>query len=282
MHVNFTKMHGLGNDFMMINGVSQTLPALTTAQIKRWSNRQMGIGFDQLLLVEPPTQANVDFTYRIFNADGGEVEQCGNGARCFVHFVRDQGLTDKTDIAVQTLSGIIYPRLEDNNEVTVNMGVPIFAPDKIPFQVEQQAAQYQLNTDHADYPQVTISILSMGNPHAIMVVDDVDTAPVASLGMVLEQHSQFPKRCNIGFMQIIDARHIRLRVFERGSGETLACGSGACAAVVAGQCLKLLVKQSAIKVDVNGGSLSIRWDGLGQAVMMTGAASSVFEGTICL
>ena len=226
--IQFTKMQGAGNDFMVIDGISQSIQ-LTAEQIKALAHRQFGVGFDQLLLVETSTIA--DFKYRIFNADGSEVAQCGNGARCFVRFVVDQHLTEKREISVETASGIITPKLEDNGLVTVNMGAPRFNPNEIPFVADATATTYKLDVGGQ---QIEVSAVSMGNPHAVLVVDDVETAPVAALGSQIELHPRFPERVNAGFMQIVDAHHIKLRVFERGTGETLACGTGACAAVVAG------------------------------------------------
>ncbi|ROH85807.1 diaminopimelate epimerase [Pseudomethylobacillus aquaticus] len=272
MKIRFSKMHGLGNDFMVIDACSQTI-ALQPEQIRLLAHRQFGIGFDQLLLVERADAADVDFRYRIFNADGGEVEQCGNGARCFVRFVHEQGLTQKSQIVVQTASGIIQPRLEQNGLVTVNMGAPRFAPAEIPFVSDTQAGQYALTLTDAT---VMISTVSMGNPHAVQVVDDVDTAPVATQGPQIEAHPRFPQHVNAGFMQVVQPQHIRLRVFERGSGETLACGTGACAAVVAG--IQLGQLTSPVTVSTRGGDLTIDWAGPGQPVMMTGPAVTVFEG----
>ncbi|MDP2231873.1 diaminopimelate epimerase [Methylotenera sp.] len=274
MNLKFTKMHGAGNDFMVIDGISQSF-ALTTQQIQTLAHRQFGVGFDQLLLVELSKVA--DFKYRIFNADGSEVSQCGNGARCFVRFVVDQHLTDKHEINVETASGIITPKLEENGLVTVNMGAPRFAPSEIPFVTDAISARYSLEVDGQ---HLTIAALSMGNPHAVQIVDDVETAPVATLGSQIEVHPRFPERVNAGFMQIIDTHHIKLRVFERGSGETLACGTGACAAVVAG--IQLGRLQSPVKVTARGGELHIAWQGGNSPVMMTGPAVTVFTGTITL
>ncbi len=270
--LRFTKMHGLGNDFVVFDGVRQQV-SLSPAEIRRLADRRFGVGCDQVLLVEPPTQPEVDFRYRIFNADGGEVEQCGNGARCFLRFVREQGLTDHREVRVETAAGIIVPRLEDDGQVTVNMGVPRFAPADIPFLAEREAEAYRLevNGDALD-----IAALSMGNPHAVRIVADVDTAPVATLGPAIENHPRFPKRVNAGFMQIIDRQRIRLRVFERGAGETLACGTGACAAVVAGLRWGRLV--SPVQVETRGGTLFIAWEGAGTPAVMTGPAETVFEG----
>jgi len=269
-------MHGLGNDFVVLDGIRQTIQ-LDTAQLRALADRHFGIGCDQILLVEPPTQADVDFRYRIFNADGGEVEQCGNGARCFARFVHEQGLTDKTEIRVETQNGIISPRLEPNGEVTVDMGVPGLAPTEIPFVSDSRALIQPL---HLDDVTVEITAVSMGNPHAVQVVNDIDTAPVATQGPLIENHPRFPQRVNAGFMQIIDRRHIRLRVFERGTGETLACGTGACAAVVTGIRRGLL--DSPVCVTTHGGDLSIAWDGPEKSVRMTGPAVTVFHGEITL
>ncbi len=276
MYLKFTKMHGLGNDFVMIDGYSSPL-SLTPEQIRFLADRHVGIGCDQLLLVEKPSAAAVDFRYRIFNADGGEVEQCGNGARCFVRFVREQGLTEKTEIRVETQQGIIVPRLEADGQVTVNMGAPRFDPSDIPFVAEERALTYELELAGST---LEISALSIGNPHAVQVVADVDSAPVAEQGPLIESHARFPQRVNAGFMQVISRRTIKLRVFERGSGETLACGSGACAAVVSGIIRGLL--DSPVKVSARGGDLAIRWDGEGQPVWMTGPAVTVFHGEIDL
>lgn len=273
-------MHGTGNDFVVIDAISQTV-SLSSTQIRQIADRHFGVGCDQLLLVEHPTLADVDFRYRIFNADGGEVEQCGNGARCFVRFVYDKGLTQKTEIRVETAGGIITLKLEDDDQVTVNMGAPYFAPKDIPFIADETALTYTVDVAGT---QVKISALSMGNPHAVQIVDNVDTAPVALQGPLIESHSRFPQRTNAGFMQIIDTHHIRLRVFERGSGETLACGTGACAAAIAGIRLGLL--QSPVKVSMRGGDLNIRWvddsrlDKTSPPVWMTGLAASIFEGEI--
>jgi diaminopimelate epimerase len=274
MKLRFTKMHGLGNDFVVLDGVSQDI-ALTTAIVKALGDRHFGIGFDQLLLVERAMQPGIDFRYRIFNADGGEVEQCGNGARCFARFVREQGLTERDEIAVETLQGVIRPKLEANGEVTVDMGAPRFAPAEIPFDSTSDAVVQRLEVEGE---VALVTAVSMGNPHAVLVVADVDTAPVASLGPAIERHPRFPQRVNAGFMQVVDAHSIRLRVFERGAGETLACGTGACAAVVAGIRRGLL--QSPVRVSTRGGDLSIAWTGPGTPVRMTGPATRVFDGVI--
>ena len=272
--IRFTKMQGAGNDFMVIDGISQSI-RLSPAQIKALAHRQFGIGFDQLLLVE--TSAIADFKYRIFNADSSEVAQCGNGARCFVRFVVDQHLTSKREISVETASGIITPKLEDNGLVTVNMGAPRFAPDQIPFIADATANTYKLDVGNQ---QIDISAVSMGNPHAVQIVNDIETAPVVALGSQIELHPRFPERVNAGFMQIVDAHHIKLRVFERGTGETLACGTGACAAAVAG--IQLGRLQSPVRVSARGGELHIAWQGGNTPVMMTGPAVTVFTGEVDL
>ncbi|WP_273429145.1 diaminopimelate epimerase [Chitinibacter tainanensis] len=274
MQLHFSKMHGLGNDFMVIDGVRQNVQ-LSSAQIGQLGHRNFGIGFDQLLLVERSATPGIDFRYRIFNCDGSEVEQCGNGSRCFARFVYDQGLTDKTEIAVETAKGVIYPQLAADGQVTVNMGVPRFAPAEIPFQAPNEAIIDPLIV--ADVVR-DISVVSMGNPHAVQVVDDVDTAPVAEHGPLIENHPRFPQKVNAGFMQILSRDEIRLRVFERAAGETLACGTGACAAVVAGIRRGLL--NDTVLVHTRGGDLSIRWAGAGEPVWMTGPAVTVFTGTI--
>lgn len=274
MKLKFSKMQGLGNDFVVLDGVRQSVN-LSTDQLRFVANRNFGIGCDQILLVEAATQTGVDFRYRIFNADGSEVEQCGNGARCFARFVHDVGLTDKSEIRVETQKGIIAPRLEADGNVTVDMGLPRFLPKEIPFIHDEDVVIYSL--DVAD-ETLEISVVSMGNPHAVQVVDNVDHAPVADHGPLIENHSQFPQRVNAGFMQIIDTHSIRLRVFERGSGETLACGTGACAAAVTGIRRGLLA--SPVKVSTRGGDLNIAWAGPGTPVLMTGPAVTVFSGEI--
>ena len=276
MKLAFTKMHGAGNDFVVFDAISQKVD-LQAAQIRRLADRHFGVGCDQVLLVERPTIAGVDFAYRIFNADGGEVEQCGNGARCFAVFVRDHGLSDKTEIAVQTLAGIIHPRLEGDGRVTVNMGVPGFEPTEIPFDAKRRAKDYDLDVGGE---LINVRVVSMGNPHAVQVVPDVDRAPVSIQGPLIESHARFPRRVNAGFMQIVDRRHVRLRVYERGSGETLACGTGACAAVVSGRQQGEL--DEIVEVDLRGGTLKVRWAGEGEPVWMTGDATAVFDGTIDL
>jgi diaminopimelate epimerase len=272
--IRFTKMQGLGNDFVVIDAVRQSV-ALTTAQAAFLADRHFGVGCDQILVVERPTQAGVDFSYRIFNADGGEVEQCGNGARCFVRFVLDQHLTDKHEIRVETKCGVISPRLESNGEVTVDMGEPVLDALRVPFITDSDALVQPLSVAGHD---IDITAISMGNPHAVQVVDDVDTAPVGTQGPLIEKHARFPARVNAGFMQVVDTHNIRLRVYERGAGETLACGTGACAAVVAGIARGLL--SSPVRVQTHGGDLSIAWSGAGTSVFMTGPAVSVFESEI--
>lgn len=274
--LTFTKMHGLGNDFMVIDAISQPF-RLRPEMIRGLADRNFGVGFDQLLVVEPPGLPDVDFRYRIFNADGSEVEQCGNGARCFARFVRDRRLTNKKVIRVQTAKGIIELRLGRDGLVAVDMGVPELAPESIPFIADRQETVYTLEVEGQ---AVELSAVSMGNPHGVLVVDDVDTAPVETLGPKLECHPRFPARANIGFLQIVDRGHARLRVFERGSGETLACGSGACAAVVAGQLRGLLDQK--VEVELPGGPLVIQWQGDGTPVIMEGPATSVYEGQIHL
>ncbi|MBS4019394.1 MAG: diaminopimelate epimerase [Dechloromonas sp.] len=274
MKLKFSKMHGLGNDFVVLDGVRQQF-SLTPEQLRYLGDRHFGVGCDQILVVEQPTQAGVDFRYRIFNADGGEVEQCGNGARCFVRFVHEQGLTDKREILVETMRGVISPRLEGDGNVTVDMGVPRFSPQEIPFLHDDDVVIY--NLDVAD-ETLEISVVSMGNPHAVQVVDCVDQAPVGEHGPLIESHERFPQRVNAGFMQIVDQHAIRLRVYERGAGETLACGTGACAAVVAGIRRGLL--ESPVRVTTRGGDLNIAWGGEGRPVMMTGPAVTVFSGEI--
>ncbi|MDR2451320.1 MAG: diaminopimelate epimerase [Candidatus Accumulibacter sp.] len=274
MRFRFSKMQGLGNDFVVIDGVRQPI-ALSSGQIRFLADRRFGVGCDQLLLVERAERADVDFRYRIFNADGGEVEQCGNGARCFARFVHEQGLTEKREIRVETLRGVIRPRLETNGEVTVDMGAPVLEPAWIPFVSDSADLVQALAVDGRN---VAITAVSMGNPHAVQVVDDVDAAPVASLGPLIEAHARFPQRVNAGFMQVIGRRRIRLRVFERGAGETPSCGTGACAAVVVGILRGLL--DSPVRVETRGGELVVAWQGAGAPVRMTGPAVTVFTGEI--
>ncbi len=274
MILKFTKMHGTGNDFVMLNGVRQRVH-LAPEQLRFLADRHIGVGCDQILLVEPAQHLDADFRYRIFNADGSEVEQCGNGARCFVRFVHEQGLTAKREIAVETKSGLIRPRLEENGQVTVDMGAPIFAAAKIPFNSDSDAIIQDLQVGE---DTVQISALSMGNPHAVQVVADIIHAPVTTQGALIERNSRFPNRVNAGFMQIVDRNHIKLRVYERGAGETLSCGTGACAAVVTGIRRGLL--ENKVHVVTRGGALDIAWAGEGAAVMMTGPAITVFSGEI--
>jgi diaminopimelate epimerase len=274
MRLKFTKMHGLGNDFVVLDATRAPLE-LRRDDLRRIANRHFGVGCDQILQVEKAREPGTDFYYRIFNADGGEVEQCGNGARCFVRFVRDHGLTDKSEIRVGTRSGVIVPRLEADGRVTVDMGVPDFEPARIPFRAERRALTYPLEVGGKS---IEISALSMGNPHAVQVVADVETAPVLTEGAAIEVHPRFPQRVNTGYMQVVDRGRIKLRVHERGAGETLACGSGACAAAVAGIQRKLLDQR--VTVTTRGGDLGISWEGEGKPVRMTGPAVTVFEGEI--
>jgi len=276
MQISFTKMHGLGNDFVVIDGIHQRVN-LTTEQVRLLADRRFGVGCDQLLLVEKPQGNEAEFRYRIYNADGGEVQQCGNGARCFARFVVEQGLTTSKEIPVETAGGLIILTLESDDQVTVNMGIPNLAPDSLPFVAEQQAITYSLQTSAGE---LEIAALSMGNPHAVLIVDDVDTADVETLGPEIERHQRFPERVNVGFMQITSADNIRLRVYERGAAETLACGTGACAAVVAGRLQDKLAES--VKVSLPGGELVIRWRGPNEPLFMTGPATRVFEGSITL
>jgi diaminopimelate epimerase len=281
MRLRFTKMQGAGNDFVVLDGITQPV-ALTEEQFRRLADRRFGVGADQILLVERAQRPGVDFRYRIFNADGGEVEQCGNGARCFVRFVHERGLTHKRAIRVETLGGIIEPKLEDDGRVTVDMGVPVFEPSRVPFDAEGLAARAEggdrLWPLDIHGRTVEFSVLSMGNPHAVQRVDDVGQAHVARDGPAIEHHPRFPRRVNAGFMQVLDRGAIRLRVWERGVGETLACGTGACAAAVAGILRGAL--ESPVAVQTRGGELLIRWEGPGHPVLMTGPADNVFEGEI--
>ena len=276
MLLKFTKMHGLGNDFVVLDATVQPVQ-LEPGQLRMLADRHFGIGCDQVLLVERARSADTDFYYRIFNADGGEVEQCGNGARCFVRYVHERGLTRKTRIRVGTLGGMIELQLEADGQVTVDMGAPIFEPAQIPFSAPEQALTYELDINKQF---IQISSLSMGNPHAVQVVADIEQAPVASDGPLIESHARFPQRVNAGFMQIVNRGHIKLRVYERGVGETLACGTGACAAVVAGVQRGLL--DTRVRVTTRGGDLSISWAGAGLPVLMAGPAVTVFEGEVVL
>ena len=276
MLLKFTKMHGAGNDFVVLDGVRQHIH-LTPEQLRLLADRHFGVGCDQILLVEKSLNPAVDFRYRIFNADGGEVEQCGNGARCFVRYVHDHKFTAKRDIVVETKSGLISPSLTEDGRVTVNMGTPIFDPARIPFLGDGEGIAHSLQIDTLT---IEVSIVSMGNPHAVQIVEDVESAPVNIHGPLIERHERFPKRVNAGFMQIVDRSHIKLRVYERGAGETLSCGTGACAAVVAG--IRRGVLDETVQVATRGGTLSINWSGDDAPVLMTGPAISVFEGEIIL
>jgi diaminopimelate epimerase len=286
--LRFTKMQGVGNDFVVVDGVRQDV-VMTPPLVRALADRHFGVGCDQLLLVEPARTAGVDFRYRIFNADGGEVEQCGNGARCFARFVHDRGLTARREIRVETSSGVIVPRLEESGEVSVDMGVPVFAPGRVPFDATglvpiaaRESAPFRsapcvwpIAVDGID---VEASVLSMGNPHAVQFVADVAGAPVATQGPRIEVHSRFPAGVNAGYAEVVDDGRIRLRVYERGAGETLACGTGACAAVVAGIRRGLL--QDKVRVVTRGGELTIAWAGIDNPVILTGPAVSVFEGEV--
>jgi len=276
MLVRFTKMHGLGNDFVVIDALSQRV-RLTPNLVTRLADRHTGIGFDQLLLVEPPSRPDLDFRYRIYNADGSEVEHCGNGARCFARFVREHRLTMKDEIRVETARGEATLHLLPDRQVEGEMGVPELRPAEVPFEAERQALVYPVEVAGE---WVELSVVSMGNPHGVLRVEDLERAPVATLGAALEAHPRFPNRANIGFMQVVNRGEIRLRVYERGVGETLACGTGACAAVVAGRLRGLL--DEAVVVHLRGGDLRIRWPGEGQMLRMTGPATTVFEGQIYL
>ena len=283
MKLRFTKMQGVGNDFVVVDGIGQSV-AITPWLAARIADRHFGVGCDQILVVEKSQRGDADFRYRIWNSDGGEVEQCGNGARCFVRFVHDKGLSDKSEIRVETVSGVIVPRLEPDGQVSVDMGAPIFDPARVPFDA---AGLKPLANDFLwplDLPgrELRVAVLSMGNPHAVQTVPDVDSAPVAADGPLIERHRRFPKRVNAGYLQVLDRTHVRVRVWERGAGETLACGTGACAAVVAGIRQGLL--DAVVRVETRGGHLTIRWAGaennLNCAVWMTGPAVTVFEGEI--
>ena len=278
MKLHFTKMHGIGNDFIVLDHTKSPFQ-LTKEIIRSLSHRQLGIGFDQLLIVEISTLKDVDFKYRIFNQDGNEVEQCGNGARCFYRFVKDKHLTDKASIRVETKSGVIELTEDDEHMIEVNMGEPIFNPKLIPFISDTEKNEYSISIDLPDQKGlINIAALSMGNPHAVITVEDINKAHVKTLGAYLESHALFPKRVNVGFMEIVTPHHIRLRVFERGVGETLACGTGACAAAVSG--IKRHLLTTPVKVDMTGGSLSIDWKGDTNPVMMKGPAVTIFEGDI--
>ena len=272
--MKFTKMHGLGNDFVVIDAVTQNV-RVTASMARRLGNRTLGIGCDQILVVEPPSDPSIDFNYRIFNADGGEVEQCGNGARCLARFVKDRRLTGKSTIRVKTMNRVMELRINADNLVSVDMGIPALAPAEIPFQADESANLYAIDIGGNRYQ---IAAISMGNPHGILQVDDVQTAPVSELGPQLECHERFPNRVNAGFMQVVDRQQLKVRVFERGAGETQACGSGACAAAVAAIQQELV--DSPVTVHLTGGDLTIDWQGEGQPLIMTGPAVTVFHGRI--
>ncbi|MFO7603307.1 MAG: diaminopimelate epimerase [Gammaproteobacteria bacterium] len=276
MQLHFTKMHGLGNDFVVLDGIHQNLQ-LSKDHLRHLAHRHFGIGCDQILLVETATRADVDFRYRIFNADGGEVEQCGNGARCFARFVLDKGLTTSTEIAVETQGGRIVLKVESDGQITVDMGVPDFEPAALPCLTPKRQLLYPLEVNGRE---LQVGLVSMGNPHAVLQVERIGTAPVETLGPALESHANFPRRINVGFMQIVDPGHIMLRVYERGVGETLACGTGACAAVAIGRQWDRL--SDTVRVSLPGGDLEIRWAGEGKHLFMTGPAATVFEGRITL
>jgi len=276
MRLRFTKMHGAGNDFVVLDGVSQKI-SLTPDCVRRLADRHFGIGCDQVLLVEAPGSPSADFRYRIFNQDGSEVENCGNGARCFAIFVRQHGLTNKNTIKVETAAGDLILHVQNSNLVTVNMDVPILEPAAIPFKAAQQAINYTLVAGGETFD---ISAVSMGNPHAITIVDNADTFDVSYYGALIEKHPAFPKRVNAGFLEVCSRKEGKLRVFERGAGETLACGTGACAAMVAGRLRGLFDYKAHLKL--NGGTLTLQWDGEGKPVMMTGPAQTVFQGQVLL
>jgi diaminopimelate epimerase len=285
MLLKFTKMHGAGNDFVVLDAMHGPID-LAPAQWRWLADRRFGVGADQILVVGPPVdRARADFSYRIFNADGGEVEQCGNGARAFARYVREKGLSSAASIRVETMSGVVTPTLDDDGEVTVDMGVPRFAPSDIPFdaagliaRVEGDEPLWPLPLHDVRHDVVEVGVVSMGNPHAVVIVDDVDHAPVATLGPRIEHHPRFPKRVNAGFLEIVDRQTARLRVYERGAGETLACGSGACAAVVSG--IRRGRLASPVTVHARGGVLILAWDGPGSSVRMRGPAVTVFEGEV--
>lgn len=276
MELKFTKMHGIGNDFVLIDATDNPV-SLSTEQIRHIADRHFGVGCDQLLLVEPASRADAEFRYRIYNADGGEVEQCGNGARCFAKYVYDQGLTARKNIPVETANGMIHLQIESDDQVTVDMGLPNFDPTALPFDAAGAPEYHELVVNSEKY---AIGAVSLGNPHAVLLVESVDEAPVATLGPAIEHHQRFPQRVNVGFMEIVDRHHIRLRVFERGVGETLACGSGACAAVAIGVRNRLLDQN--VTAELKGGDLTIRWAGEGHTLYMTGPAETVYQGQMTL
>jgi diaminopimelate epimerase len=276
MYIRFTKMHGLGNDFVVIDAVTQAV-TMTDELARRLADRHTGIGCDQILLVEPPSHPDIDFKYRIFNADGSEVAQCGNGARCFAKFVRDRRLTGKSNLSVETHAGILQLSIDDQQSYTATLGIPNFEPAQIPFEAEQAALTHAIEVDEKS---LDIAALSLGNPHAVLQVGDIQQAPIDELGPLLESHCRFPERVNVGFMALVSRHEINLRVYERGAGETEACGSGACAAAVAGIAQDLL--DSPVKVNLPGGSLTINWQGENQPVSVTGPATTVYQGRIRL
>ena len=274
MLMKFSKMHGLGNDFIVIDAVTQNV-RISRAMVKRIADRHTGVGCDQVLVLEPPNDHNVDFNYRIFNQDGAEVEQCGNGARCLARFIRDQKLSGKPEINVKTMNRVISLKINRDNSVSVNMGIPLLEPSKIPILADARDLSYVIDLEDQS---VEVSAVSMGNPHAIVFVDDTDTAPVKDMGSQLESHGRFPKKVNVGFAQVLNRNHLKLRVYERGVGETKACGSGACAAAVAA--IQQSLVDSPVTVELQGGSLSIDWSGEGQSLMMSGPAVTSFHGRI--
>lgn len=276
MQLDFTKMQGAGNDFVVIDTIEQSV-VLTAGQIRHIADRHFGVGCDQLLLIEKTDRKDAEFRYRIFNADGAEVEQCGNGARCFARYVADRGMTDSELIPVETVQGLIYLQLQDDGFVTVNMGVPDFRPESLPFEASGTPEYHEFRLNDENY---AIGAVSIGNPHAVLLVDSVDEAPLERLGPMIENHKRFPRRVNVGFMEVVDRHHIRLRVYERGVGETLACGSGACAAVAVGIRNRLLDED--VRAELRGGDVTIRWEGEGASLFMTGSAESVYEGRIML
>ncbi len=277
MRLRFTKMHGAGNDFVMLDGISQKLPNLSPEKIRKLSDRHFGVGCDQVLIVEPPRQVDSDFRYRIFNQDGSEVENCGNGARCFALFVRQRGLTKKNVIRVETANGPLVLHVHENDQVTVDMGEPVLTPSEIPFEAKQQEIVYSVDVDGTAHE---LSAVSMGNPHAVSLVDDVDNLDIETIGPLVESHPRFPQRVNAGFLQVISRTEAKLRVYERGVGETLACGTGACAAMVAGRLRNIF--DETVTMRLPGGTLSLSWESHGKPVMMTGPATTVFQGHVKL
>lgn len=276
MWMKFTKMHGLGNDFVVIDGVTQNIN-LSAAVVRRIADRNLGIGCDQVLIVEPPSSTDIDFNYRIFNSDGSEVEQCGNGARCLARFVRDRKLSGKESIRVKTMNRIIGLSINKDNTISVDMGIPQFEPKDLPFEAECRSASYAIDLGHQT---VMIAAISMGNPHAVIFVDDIDSAPVSTIGSEIEKHYRFPNKVNVGFVEVVNRRHVKLRVHERGSGETRACGSGACAAAVA--TIQKGLVDSPVTIALTGGTLLINWPGEGHSLIMSGQAITSFHGQIKL